>query len=427
MSQNLIEFEHIVRWNAGAMYDESWLIVDTETDGLMTPVHVVEIAAQKMRGWQRDGEPFRILLNHDVPIDPMAEAVHGYSQAYLRKHGEKPHDAHAAFRSYATELPMVAYNLSFDWDRALFPEYTRLGIPNAGRRGFCALTLSRRVLQGLVNFKLETLKDHFSLNAERSHRGRQDVETLTALFERVLAPKIYQSGIFGFEAVQEFSRRTPVARCQELINGDSEPCWYFLDAEQNSHGPLSTFGLRQALGQGSAYVWRDGMAEWSLSSELPEFAVEEAAKKRRTRKPKIVAVASSEPPILEEAVQKSAERGVEVTLSWLDDPQIDTSESVPVPILRQQADESPLCFKPHYTRWTDELIGLCRGILADGKVTPEEVHYLHNWLTECPCTHIFPVNVVSEVVEKILSDGIIEDHELLDLKEALESILPISR
>ena len=72
------------------MYDEPWLIVDTESDGLMTPVHVVEIAAQKMRGWQRDGDPFRVLLNHDVPIDPMAESVHGYSRAYLRKHGRNP-------------------------------------------------------------------------------------------------------------------------------------------------------------------------------------------------------------------------------------------------------------------------------------------------------------------------------------------------
>jgi hypothetical protein len=53
------------------MRDESWLVVDTETDGLIEPVQVVEIAAQRMRGWQRDGEAFRVLLNHDVPIDPM--------------------------------------------------------------------------------------------------------------------------------------------------------------------------------------------------------------------------------------------------------------------------------------------------------------------------------------------------------------------
>ena len=105
------------------MRDELWLIVDTETDGVMKPIHAVEIAAQRMRGWRREGEPFGILLNHDVPIDPGAQAVHGYSREFLRRHGVCPYQAHAAFRDYAGDLPLVAYNLSFDWNRVLAPEW----------------------------------------------------------------------------------------------------------------------------------------------------------------------------------------------------------------------------------------------------------------------------------------------------------------
>ena len=320
---------------------------------------------------------------------------------------------------------MVAYNLSFDWDRALAPEYTRLGISPTGSRGFCAMTLSRRVLQGPVNFKLETLKEHFNLNAERSHRGRQDVETLTALFERVLSPKIYQAGLYGFDAIREFARRTPIASCQELINGEGAPCWYFLDAENNSHGPLSTCGLRQALGSGAAYVWREGMAEWIISSELPEFAIKEIATKRRIRKARavvaVVEIAAVEEITVPEQINEGSIVKVDLEIKRTE------IEPTPVPPLRRQRQEDPLQPKPHYSRWTDELTGLCRGILADGKVTTEEVYCLQNWLAECPCTHIFPVNVVSEVVEKILSDGVIEEWELLDLKDALESILPVSR
>ena len=87
------------------MRDESWLVVDTETDGFSEPVHVVEIAAQRMRGWQRDGEAFRVLLNHDVPIDPMAEALHGYSREYLRVYGQEPETAHGRWREYAADQP----------------------------------------------------------------------------------------------------------------------------------------------------------------------------------------------------------------------------------------------------------------------------------------------------------------------------------
>jgi DNA polymerase-3 subunit epsilon len=159
------------------MHDEPWLIVDTETDGMMAPIHAVEIAAQRMCGWRREGEPFQALLNYEVPIDPGAEAVHGYSRAYLRRHGAPPLEAHAAFRAYAGNLPMVAYNLSFDWNRVLEPEYARLGVPVAGRRGFCALTLTRRVVREVGNYRLETLKNHFGLYPGRSHKRHRRPHT----------------------------------------------------------------------------------------------------------------------------------------------------------------------------------------------------------------------------------------------------------
>ena len=206
------------------MYDEPWLIVDTETDGVFTPIHAVEIAAQRMRGWQRDGTPFQVLLNHDVPIDPGAQAVHGYSRAYLREHGVCPYRAHAAFRDYAGDLPMVAYNLSFDWNRVLEPEYTRLGVPTAGRRGFCALTLTRRVVREVRNYRLDTLKHYYRLGDSRSHTGRGDVETTVNLIERVVSPHLHRAGIHGFAAVAAFARRTPVAACLEHIHrGGSTP------------------------------------------------------------------------------------------------------------------------------------------------------------------------------------------------------------
>src|SRR5437867_3140552 len=128
------------------MRDEPWIAVDTETNGLMPPIYTVEIAAQRMRGWKHSGEPFRTLLNHDVPIDPAAEAMHGYSREFLRHNGSDPRKAHQSFHEYAADLPLVAYNLSFDWDRTLLPEYTRLGVTTTGRKGFCAMTLARRTI-----------------------------------------------------------------------------------------------------------------------------------------------------------------------------------------------------------------------------------------------------------------------------------------
>ena len=199
------------------MNSEEWIIVDTETNGIYPPICTVEIAAQRMVGWEPSGEPFRVLLNHEVPIDPGAQAVHGYSRAFLRQHGEDPVRAHQAFHAYAGDLPIVAYNISFDWNRVLEPEYQRLGVPMTGRRGFCAMTLARRVIPETHNYRLETLKTHFDLGPEPSHKALNDVLVVARLFERVFRGRLASMGFEGFAAVAAFSRRTPVRLCRAQI------------------------------------------------------------------------------------------------------------------------------------------------------------------------------------------------------------------
>jgi len=48
--------------------NDQWVIIDTETTGLLNPVWAVEIASQKMQGWKVDGESFRIHSNHAVGV-----------------------------------------------------------------------------------------------------------------------------------------------------------------------------------------------------------------------------------------------------------------------------------------------------------------------------------------------------------------------
>jgi len=44
-----------------------------------------------------------------------------------------------SFAEYAGGLPLVAFNLEYDLDQVLKPEWKRLGVGAIGRRGFCAL------------------------------------------------------------------------------------------------------------------------------------------------------------------------------------------------------------------------------------------------------------------------------------------------
>lgn len=200
------------------MKDESWIIVDTETSGLMPPIYAVEIAGQRMKGWEPVGDPFRVLLNHDVEIDPMAESLHGYSREYLNQHGQDPKKAHRAFHDYAEDLPIVTYNISFDWNRVLEPEYKRLNVPQTGKRGFCAMTLARRVINETDNHRLETLKDYFKLSTEQSHKGSNDVDVVVSLFSKIFKNRLTPAGIVGFNNIAAFSKKVPVAKCIAELN-----------------------------------------------------------------------------------------------------------------------------------------------------------------------------------------------------------------
>ncbi len=190
-----------------------WVIVDTETDGLYAPIHVVEIAAQMMVGWEPSGEPFRVFLNHGVPIPWPAVAVHGYTREFLASNGLAPREAHALFAEYVQGAPLVCHNLSYDWNRALGPEWQRLGVPPAGCEGFCSMLLARRVIHETSKHKLDILKAHFGLDTGESHHAGVDVETVVQLFTKVMQPRLTSAGLDTFEAVKAFSRRSPVKRC----------------------------------------------------------------------------------------------------------------------------------------------------------------------------------------------------------------------
>jgi DNA polymerase III epsilon subunit-like protein len=197
--------------------DETWVVLDIEASGMKRPLFAIEIAAQRMRGYEPDGMNFRVLLNHGVPIPLEGQALHGYTEDYLRQHGQEPRLAHGLLREYIAARPVVSHNLAMQWDRVLVPEFARLGIPPAGARGFCALTLARRVLPETSSFSLSALNKRYQLVKGDLRGAVPDVEAVVTLFQHWFGPRLTAAGIIGFEALAEFSRQTPPAKCRERI------------------------------------------------------------------------------------------------------------------------------------------------------------------------------------------------------------------
>jgi len=189
------------------MRDAEWIILDTETTGISVPIFVVEVAAQRMRGWVPAGPPFRRLLNQNQDIPPESSRVHGYTREILERDGEPPAVVYAALREYMAGLPLVAYNLDYDLEQVLKPEWRRLGTPALGSAGFCALRLAQRLLDPVPagNCKLQTLRQYYRLPERGAHTALGDVMTVADLFAQVLRPIAEQRGLDAWETVKAYA------------------------------------------------------------------------------------------------------------------------------------------------------------------------------------------------------------------------------
>jgi hypothetical protein len=70
-----------------------------------------------------------------------------------------------------------------------------------------------------------------------------------------------------------------------------------------------------------------------------------------------------------------------------------------------------------------ELIGVCKGVIADSRVTPEEAVFLRDWLKEnAHLGCVWPVNVLTRRLEAIFADGQVDACEQAELLRMLTRI-----
>jgi NAD-dependent DNA ligase len=91
-------------------------------------------------------------------------------------------------------------------------------------------------------------------------------------------------------------------------------------------------------------------------------------------------------------------------------------------------DGQPLCeawmLQRRIDSAVDEVLGLARGIVADGEVSPREVDVLVEWtVRHSHAAHKWPVNVLVDRLARIHADGIVTDEERAELKDLLDDLI----
>jgi DNA polymerase III epsilon subunit-like protein len=204
------------------IFDDEWVLVDTETTGLYPPVFAVEIAAQLFRGLVASGPSFQVIINPGVSIPAAATAVHGYTDEYVQLNGKTALEAYSQLRSYVGNRRIAAHYARFDWDTVLVPEARRLGLQPVGQLGFCTWALARRALPESSTHNLDSLREQFALSGSRSHTALGDVEATGDLLTRIIFPRLASIGLSSIYEIAHFSRQLPLQLCHLLAQGLSE-------------------------------------------------------------------------------------------------------------------------------------------------------------------------------------------------------------
>ncbi|MDX9843758.1 MAG: exonuclease [Aquabacterium sp.] len=232
------------------MDDRDWVLIDVETAGLSSPV-VVELAAQRMRGWVPQGPAWRRLLNHGPDMNQDRSRVHGLSRALIERDGEAPAQVYREWADYVDGLPLVAFDLPQALHRALQPEWVRLGIAPIGTEGFCALRLAQRLLDPVpvVSGKLQTLRQYYRLPERTPASALGEVETGVDLLGTVLQPLAMRRGLHSWQAVCEHAQAP----------------WY---PSRLAFGEFKGRHFREALSDPALHAW----LAWLAGSSSPRSA-----------------------------------------------------------------------------------------------------------------------------------------------------------
>jgi NAD-dependent DNA ligase len=92
--------------------------------------------------------------------------------------------------------------------------------------------------------------------------------------------------------------------------------------------------------------------------------------------------------------------------------------------LRQNAPTAAVHAKKRRDRDTNELIGVCRGVLADGVVDATEARFLLDWLERrSDLRNVFPFDILLERLADALRDGVLDEAEEVDLLQSIVSLV----
>jgi len=168
--------------------DLDFIAFDVETTGLSAiACKLVELSAVRFRLAGGDMEIFSELINPECEIPPEVTRIHGITDEMV-KDSPTNKDVIPKFLEFIGEKPcvLVAHNAPFDVG-FLKVAVARLGIEVPALTVLDTLSLSRALVDGVVDYKLKTLAQHYEIVDGDYHRALADSHHVRHIFGKIMA------------------------------------------------------------------------------------------------------------------------------------------------------------------------------------------------------------------------------------------------
>jgi DNA polymerase III epsilon subunit family exonuclease len=179
-----------------------FVVVDIEATGAkMPPNRIMELGAYRIRR-RKIVDSFLTLVNPEISIPRFVMALTGISNEMVK---QAPLFAEVAPRwlEFVQDAVLIAHNALFDTS-FLNHEIARVYPGNRMMNPhLCTVLLSRRTVPGLVNYRLDTVADHFSIPIFERHRAGSDALATAEVFIRIL-DRLDEHGVTDLAAARSY-------------------------------------------------------------------------------------------------------------------------------------------------------------------------------------------------------------------------------
>lgn len=161
--------------------ESRFVVIDLETTGLHPATDdIIEMAALCVEDGKVTGE-YQCLVRTSNPLPPAIIELTGITTQVLEQDGLTLDRAIQGLLTFAGESTLVFHNATFD-HRFLLMACKRCTIDALPNRIEDTLTLARRKLKYLPDYKLSTLAAHFGIVQTSPHRAMADCRTTCELY-----------------------------------------------------------------------------------------------------------------------------------------------------------------------------------------------------------------------------------------------------